>query len=308
MLTENRSTAFDIIGDVHGHGDLLEKLLLKLDYTDNGLSFSHPERKAVFCGDFIDRGKENIKALNIVMQMCKHGQALAIPGNHDIAFIQYHTKRKGTNQYIIPKNPHHEIMFRETLREFNENLSFKESYLQWIKNLPLFIEHDLFRVYHGYYHPEIRKTLSSNGRIATYNDVLDHFENWSPMADLISKSISLKVSFQSNKGRATEKIRIKWWKPVESDLQPDHFLLHNYKHLSNVQIEETEVDAYQKFNPYEAHEKPLFLGHFCIHSTHGILASNLCIIDLCVIKTGRLAAYRFDGEKILKKEKIVIVQ
>jgi hypothetical protein len=308
MLTENRRTAFDIIGDVHGHGNLLEKLLIKLGYTDNGLSFSHPERKAIFCGDFIDRGKENIKALNIVMQMCKHGQALAIPGNHDIAFIQYHTKLKGSNQNIIPQNPQHEIMFRETLREFNANSTFMEHYLHWIKNLPLFIEHDLFRVYHGYYHPEIRKSLSNEKGIATYNDVLEHFAHWSPLADLITKSVSVKVSVRGKQGKKTERIRIKWWEHVEKDLHADHFLLHTYEHYENMQIEAIEANAYQKFKPYGTDEKPLFLGHFCINSMHGIQASNLCIIDLCVIRTGRLAAYRFDGEKILKKEKIVIVQ
>ena len=46
----------DFIGDIHGHADKLEELLVKLGYVKVNGAYSHPERKALFVGDYIDRG------------------------------------------------------------------------------------------------------------------------------------------------------------------------------------------------------------------------------------------------------------
>ena len=81
---------FDIIGDIHGcHAELTE-LLDRLGYVYDGGAYSHPEgRKAVFLGDFCDRGPENVKVLKTVMAMVKSGNALAVPGNHDAKLVKY---------------------------------------------------------------------------------------------------------------------------------------------------------------------------------------------------------------------------
>lgn len=46
----------DFIGDIHEHADKLEKLLIKLGYTQVDGAYSHPDRKVLFVGDYIDRG------------------------------------------------------------------------------------------------------------------------------------------------------------------------------------------------------------------------------------------------------------
>lgn len=38
----------DLIGDIHGHADKLEELLLKLGYAKNNGAYSHPDRKVLF--------------------------------------------------------------------------------------------------------------------------------------------------------------------------------------------------------------------------------------------------------------------
>ena len=90
---------FDIIGDVHGCYDELEALLDKLGYIRNedGRYF-HPEgRKAVFLGDFCDRGPRNIDTLKLIMGMTAQGDAFAVPGNHDVKLLKY---LKGSNVNI----------------------------------------------------------------------------------------------------------------------------------------------------------------------------------------------------------------
>lgn len=81
---------FDVIGDIHGCCDELEKLLTQMGYvmTDNG--YAHPEgRKAAFLGDFCDRGPRNADVLRLVMDMVKTGNAIAVPGNHDVKLLKY---------------------------------------------------------------------------------------------------------------------------------------------------------------------------------------------------------------------------
>ncbi|HJW95993.1 MAG TPA: polynucleotide kinase-phosphatase [Thermoanaerobaculia bacterium] len=76
---------FDIIGDIHGCFDELTALLQRLGYV-NG---RHPEgRKAVFLGDLVDRGPKTPEVLELVMAMTASGNALAVPGNHDMKLMR----------------------------------------------------------------------------------------------------------------------------------------------------------------------------------------------------------------------------
>ncbi len=56
-------TAFDVIGDVHGHADRLRRLLASMGYAERHGVWSHPDRTAVFLGDLIDRGPGQLDTL-----------------------------------------------------------------------------------------------------------------------------------------------------------------------------------------------------------------------------------------------------
>ena len=75
---------YDIIGDVHGYASVLKKLLLEMGYIKTESGYSHPTRKAIFVGDFINRGPEIRKTIRIVRKMEENGNALVILGNHKI--------------------------------------------------------------------------------------------------------------------------------------------------------------------------------------------------------------------------------
>ena len=81
---------FDVIGDIHRCCDELEQLLFRLGYslTENG--YEHPDgRKVAFLGDFCDRGPRNADVLRLAMDMVKNGNAIAVPGNHDVKLVKY---------------------------------------------------------------------------------------------------------------------------------------------------------------------------------------------------------------------------
>ena len=78
---------FDVIGDVHGCRSELEALLAKLGYDVHARR--HPDgRKLVFLGDLVDRGPDTPGVLRIVMSMVESGQALCVPGNHDVKLMR----------------------------------------------------------------------------------------------------------------------------------------------------------------------------------------------------------------------------
>ncbi len=77
---------FDIVGDVHGCCDELVDLLRQLGYvTGESGAWRHPEgRKVVFLGDLVDRGPRIADTLRLAMSMVAEGNALCVPGNHDM--------------------------------------------------------------------------------------------------------------------------------------------------------------------------------------------------------------------------------
>ncbi|HET7038024.1 MAG TPA: polynucleotide kinase-phosphatase [Thermomicrobiaceae bacterium] len=84
---------FDIVGDVHGCFDELTELLDTLGYqpceADGVATRRHPAgRKAVFLGDLIDRGPATPAVLRLVMGMVAAGDALCLPGNHDVKLVR----------------------------------------------------------------------------------------------------------------------------------------------------------------------------------------------------------------------------
>jgi protein phosphatase len=92
---------FDIIGDVHGCYDELVELLEKLQYSIDPIEphrvVPPVGRMAIFLGDLVDRGPKVLEVLRLVMGMVQRGNALCVPGNHDVKLVR---KLQGKNVQI----------------------------------------------------------------------------------------------------------------------------------------------------------------------------------------------------------------
>ncbi|MEZ4371874.1 MAG: polynucleotide kinase-phosphatase [Polyangiaceae bacterium] len=85
---------FDIVGDVHGCYAELVQLLGKLGYEvtqlADGFSVTNPAgRRLIFLGDLVDRGPASPQVLKLVMHLVGTGQALCVPGNHDVKLTRF---------------------------------------------------------------------------------------------------------------------------------------------------------------------------------------------------------------------------
>jgi protein phosphatase len=85
---------FDVIGDVHGCLAELEKLLIELGYelerdeAGRAAGARHPQRRAVFVGDLVDRGPDTPGVLRLVMGMVAAGTAFCVSGNHEAKLLR----------------------------------------------------------------------------------------------------------------------------------------------------------------------------------------------------------------------------
>jgi hypothetical protein len=108
---------YDRIGDIHGHADDLQQFLGKLGYSRQKGIYRHPERRAIFLGDFIDRGPKIRETLEIFRLMIDSGATLAVLGNHELNLLAFHTLDPNSHgQYLRRHNEAHSKQHAETRR------------------------------------------------------------------------------------------------------------------------------------------------------------------------------------------------
>lgn len=73
-------TAYDIIGDLHGCADKLEGLLVSLGYREHLGVYRQVGRQAIFVGDLVDRGNQQLRTINVVRSMVDEGAAQGSDG------------------------------------------------------------------------------------------------------------------------------------------------------------------------------------------------------------------------------------
>lgn len=103
-----------IVGDVHGCSRELENLIDEAD-------FKPKERQLVFVGDLINKGPDSVG----VLEIAKRYKALAVLGNHELAFLRY-AKRGGNHQG-----------FNKILDQMGGAV---HQWLRYIRSWPLYIE------------------------------------------------------------------------------------------------------------------------------------------------------------------------
>lgn len=301
----------DLIGDIHGHADKLEALLVKLGYTNNNGCYSHPERKVLFVGDYIDRGPQIIKTLEIVKSMVDNGHAIALMGNHEYNALCFHIQERegGHLRKHLIKNI---IQHYETLKQFQNRQEEYEFYLEWFKTLPLFYETGSFRAVHACWDIKSIAYLQAvlvNNRL---NDSLiyDSVARGSALynaLDIILKGKEIKMpagfSFTDKDGTLRRKARIRWWE------DPSHTTYSKIIIEPLEQVPELAIDntALKDKSFYEPANIPVFFGHYWLKGMPELFKANICCLDYSVAKRGHLVAYRFDGEMLLDEKKFLFV-
>lgn len=299
----------DLIGDIHGYAAELEKLLLKLGYKEINGIYSHPERKILFIGDYIDRGPEIRKTLKIVKGMVDNGHAIALMGNHEYNALCFHFNKKDGG-HLRKHSIKNIIQHFDTIKQFQNLQNEYEMYLEWFKTLPLYFESESFRAVHACWDNskiDYLKQVLEDDRLTDeliYQSITEGTELFDAI-EITLKGKELKMpkglSFKDNDGEERTEIRIKWWENP-SNMTYRSISIENNNNLPNKPID------FEEPNYYSIENKVVFFGHYWLKNQPSIFKKNICCLDYSIAKEGLLVAYRFDGEKELDNSKFVFVK
>jgi hypothetical protein len=302
---------FDFIGDIHGHADKLEALLQKLGYVKAKGYYAHPGRKALFVGDYIDRGPKIRETLELVGQMVENESAVALMGNHEYNALCFHYK-KTDGGHLRKHAIKNIIQHFETLKQFQNNQKQYEDYLQWCKSLPLFYEGENFRAVHACWDHKtigfLKHTLQDNR--LTDELIYQSANKGTQLNDAIEQTLKGKeikmpdgLSFTDKDGTNRNEIRIKWWE----DPAKTTYRNISIEPLPNLPDTPVDLSLLQNQDYYKSDEKKVFFGHYWLKGRPSLYRKNICCLDYSVAKGGYLTAYRFDGEEKLSEDNFVYV-
>lgn len=292
---------YDIIGDIHGQAGKLKQLLLKMGYQQRGGSWHHAERTAIFVGDFIDRGPDQLETLNIVKQMVLNGDALAVMGNHEFNAIGWSLPDLAEpGQYLRRHNDRNRHQHKAFLQALDGKLSEYLQWIEWFKSLPLYIENDNIRIIHACWDEQsiqaVQPYIDSQKRLLPehWNNAFDKRHPLYDLLEVLLKGMEMHLPDNyvfSDKDGITRKIsRIKWWLAGEHSLR--ELLLLSPQQLSNL----PQTLAAINNQGYQG-DKPVFIGHYWLHGHPHTLTNTVACVDYsAAIDSGKLVAYRWQGE------------
>lgn len=299
---------YDIIGDVHGHAALLKMILLELGYKKTDSGYAHPERKAIFVGDFINRGPQIKKTVRMIRTMVENQHAHAILGNHEMNSIISYIKYK---MDVFTRNDVYEL---KTLNEYRDNQAEWADTIKWLRTLPLFIDLKDIRIVHACWSDKAVDYLRENltpGKIKkeVIRALFKNQEDLMPQNIwLLIKGLNFKMpgdmKVKNNKGVSPRTFRMRWWE------EPTGKTFEEISFESKYQFPHYTIPPQiaPDFQPYPEDAPIVFFGHYCRSNGPYIIRPNLCCLDSCINGSKSLLAYRWNGEKQLSEANLVRVK
>jgi hypothetical protein len=297
---------YDIIGDIHGHAERLTSLLLKLGYESTHGLYTHPDRKVLYVGDYIDRGPKIKETLQIVKTMVDHGHAIALMGNHEYNAICYNTV--GTDgQYLRSHTVKNMHQHQATLDQFNGYEEEYAMYIDWFKTLPLWMETNDLRAIHATWDQPVIDRLSEllPDALLTDQAIQESSVEGTELYNLIEvalkgKEIEMPAGqhFNDKDGHKRHHIRIKWWLDPASTTYRDISVIPMDDKLPETPVMMSDTGYYR------SGDKPVFFGHYWLKGEPVVQTDNVCCLDYSVAKGGQLVAYIYNGEQKLDASKL----
>lgn len=306
---------YDIIGDIHGHASRLEQLLKRMGYERDGDGWRHPDRQAIFVGDFIDRGPEQVGTYRLVRSMIDRGAALAVMGNHEfnaVAFKTPHPEQPG--ERLRPHTEKNRNQHAAFLEQVGEDSALHDEIIAWFKTLPLYLDPEGLRVVHACWHDSSLETL---------NPLLDHrqclhADAWPDAArkgtdvynaaETLLKGFEIPLppgeSFLDKQGNERRHIRTRWWEQRGGTVRSVALMDDATREaLSEERVPSGVLPGYTD-------DKPVFVGHYWLRGTPEPMSDRVACLDYTVTEPapeGKLTAYRWSGEKSVNREEFVWV-
>lgn len=316
-------SGYDIIGDIHGHADALTALLVKMGYhCDHGV-WRHATRQAIFVCDLVDRGPQQLEAIQLVRSMVEAGTARAVMGNHELNAIAWHTPHPTiAGDYLRTRlgskgaqNRHQHSAF---LAAVEHDPALHADIIGWFKTLPLWLELPELCVVHAAWHTKaidyLRPLLTATHQLPDSLFPAAVLEpTGAPVGELniftaveaLLKGIELPFpngqSFTDADGIRRTKIRASWWVRDALTFRQHALLSRDAAEIGDAPA--TPIPEHLKVQlPGDRH---IFFGHYWRTGKPEIIDGRLACVDYSAGKGHPLVAYRYSGEARLQSANFV---
>jgi hypothetical protein len=223
------SPGYDIIGDVHGHAAALEALLTTMGYIRRNGAWQHSERIAVFVGDYVDRGPENLRTCRIVMGMEEAGSGVALMGNHDFNIVCLNTPDPtNPESFLRPHTSKNLDQSAATRAEIERDPEQSRLVLRWLRRRPLWLDVERVRIVHAAWSSTamvaLRTWLDEDGaltdegleRAARKGDWVQHARE--TLLSGLETALPNGMRFIDKDGHKRSEVRLAWWRAGEPAL------------------------------------------------------------------------------------------
>ena len=295
---------YDVIGDVHGKASLLEKLLRALGYRRARASGAYVAsgRMAVFLGDLIDRGEQQLETVGIVRSMCDEGSAFCVLGNHEFNAVMYATEDPSNpGRYLRKHTEANERQHAMFLRQFGDvGAPLHREWVGWFKTLPMWLRRYDFMAVHACYDP-VSMTISraaTDGTLClegcpSLQRMASKLSRQGRAADVLLKGpevrLPYRLGFTDKNGQFRRKMRVRWWQDSAPDLYDDGISLN---------CSDEEKQRLKAFSTPYTRKAPeieglVFIGHYWLKpaSDPRPLSANVICCDYSAGIGGPLCAY-----------------
>jgi hypothetical protein len=300
---------YDLIGDIHGHAEVLRRLLREMDYRDDSGVFRHPDRQVIFVGDFVDRGPEQREVLHIAKGMCDAGTALAVMGNHEFNALGW-AEPDGNGGFLRPHSRNNKEQHEEFLCQIGEGSTAHKEAVEWFQTLPVWLDLPGLRVVHACWYAPAQRMLqpfldrSQRFTKAGLREASRRDSEAYHAAEILLKGPEDPLPgghppFKDKQGHTRHEVRLRWWDPGSTTFR---------KAALGMNGEEAGLpDLPVTTEHHYAEQIPVFFGHYWLQGTPAISGDYAACLDFSVAKQGFLTAYRWSGETRLSAHNIVYV-
>ena len=295
-------TSFDIIPDIHGQFDKLLGLLDQLGWHKAGGSWRSPEpdRQLVFLGDFIDRGPNNGKVLEVVRELVDAGLARAIMGNHELNAIHFHNAHPDTGDAVRPHSVRNKKQHATFLEEFPVGSERASDVIDWFLTLPLWLDLGPCRVVHACWSGDAVETLQeiATDGVLPAEQLIAAGRTTDPLyehVDVLTKGPEIPLPrghvFRDIDGHERSQARLAWWRTNAKTWQKATISVPDPQELPD---EYFTADVGSMLYPEDA--KPVFFGHYWMFGRVKLEAQNALCLDYSAGSDGPLISYRFSTD------------
>lgn len=307
----------DIIGDIHGYADKLIGLLDQLGYVHNGDYYVPPAgHRALFIGDLIDRGPQQLATLEAVFAMLDADVADAVMGNHEYNALAFATPDpQDSTQYL---RSHNEIHIRQHEAFLVEAPFGSEQHKYWLQrfyDIPLWLETDYACFVHACWDVDsmaiLKPLLTTDNCLTPYGLVVtstEHSESFEAL-ERVLKGVETPLPdglvMVDKEGTERTRVRVRWWLDELNKRTLHEVARAPASALAQIPLEALadNIDFTLKTN------KPVFVGHYWLNGTPEPLSATVACTDYsAATDSGYLTCYQLDTEQPLPLKAANFVQ